>query len=77
MTSARDAGSFDPLGHSGRRRPRSPDCAMVHLHSGTPGLPRRPRRVNRRVVEWGGTWFAGMLDTRPDGSHYDCSPMLL
>jgi fatty-acyl-CoA synthase len=73
------AGRWPPV----QRRIRTPppelqptlqDRALHIYTSGTTGLPKAANVSHRRVAEWS-SWFAGMIDVRPDDRMYNCLPM--
>ena len=58
----------------GRGGPARGDRALLIGTSGTTGLPKWAALSHRRVLEWS-TWFAGLMDVRPEDRLYDCLPM--
>ncbi len=50
------------------------DPALLIYTSGTTGLPKAAYVSHYRVVAWG-TWFAALMDAKPEDRLYDCLPM--
>ena len=69
----------DPLpmpgaGASGEGAVTLSDPALLIYTSGTTGLPKAAYVSHYRVMAWG-TWFAALMDARPEDRLYDCLPM--
>ena len=54
--------------------PQAGDRALLIYTSGTTGLPKAATVTHARILEWS-SWFAGMMDARPEDRLYDCLPM--
>ncbi len=54
--------------------PKRSDRALLISTSGTTGLPKWAKLTHARVLEWS-SWFAGMMDVRPEDRLYDCLPL--
>ncbi len=66
--------SADRLSPDERRGVTVHDPALLIYTSGTTGLPKAARVSHHRVMSWS-SWFAGMLDARPDDRLFDCLPL--
>jgi fatty-acyl-CoA synthase len=56
-----------------RRKVTLADRALCIYTSGTTGLPKAANVSHHRIMAWS-SWFAGMMDTRPDDRLYNCLP---
>ena len=50
------------------------DPALLIYTSGTTGLPKAAYVSHYRALAWG-TWFAALMDAKPEDRLYDCLPM--
>jgi fatty-acyl-CoA synthase len=57
-----------------RRNVTVDDLALLIFTSGTTGLPKAAKVSHRRILSWG-SWFAGLMDAKPEDRLYNCLPL--
>ena len=62
------------LSSAERRNVTVDDLALLIFTSGTTGLPKAANISHRRILSWG-SWFAGLMDAKPEDRLYNCLPL--
>ena len=62
------------LSSAERRNVTVDDLALFIFTSGTTGLPKAANISHRRILCWG-SWFAGLMDAKPEDRLYNCLPL--